>query len=67
MGLPVGRWFDGYARSHSDFEVELVDLAELGLPFVDEPRSTRRRPDAPIGSTNWNRRSPGGGYVRHDI
>ena len=41
VGLPVGRWFDGYARSHSDFEVELVDLAELGLPFVDEPNHPR--------------------------
>jgi NAD(P)H-dependent FMN reductase len=41
VGLPVGRWFEGFARSHSDFEVELVDLAELGLPFVDEPNHPR--------------------------
>jgi NAD(P)H-dependent FMN reductase len=41
VGLPVGRWFDARARAHGAFEVELVDLAELGLPFVDEPNHPR--------------------------
>lgn len=40
-GLPVGTWFDARARAHGAFEVELVDLAELGLPFVDEPNHPR--------------------------
>jgi NAD(P)H-dependent FMN reductase len=41
VGLPVGRWFDALARSHGAFEVELVDLLELDLPFMDEPSHPR--------------------------
>ncbi len=41
VGLPVGRWFDGQARAHGAFEVELVDLLELDLPFMDEPNHPR--------------------------
>ena len=36
-GEPVARWIDGLAREHGGFDVDLVDLAEVGLPFVDEP------------------------------
>ena len=43
VGLPVGRWFEGRARAHGGFEVEVVDLAELRLPFVDEPNHPRLR------------------------
>ena len=46
VGEPVGRWFDAHARAHGDFEVELVDLAELGLPFMDEPNHPRS--DRPV-------------------
>lgn len=35
---PVGEWFAALAAEHGGFEVTLVDLAELGLPFLDEPR-----------------------------
>jgi NAD(P)H-dependent FMN reductase len=41
VGLPVGRWLDGQARSHGAFEVELADLLEIGLPFMDEPNHPR--------------------------
>ena len=41
VGLPVGTWFDARARAHGVFDVELVDLAELGLPFMDEPNHPR--------------------------
>jgi NAD(P)H-dependent FMN reductase len=41
VGLPVGTWFDARARAHGAFEVELVDLAELRLPFMDEPNHPR--------------------------
>src|SRR5262245_35133742 len=41
VGLPVGRWFAERARAHGKFEVELVDLAEVGLPIFDEPRNPR--------------------------
>lgn len=41
VGLPVGRWFSGRARAHGAFEVEVADLLELDLPFMDEPNHPR--------------------------
>lgn len=37
VGEQVGRWFAGIALGHGGFEVRVVDLAELRLPFLDEP------------------------------
>jgi NAD(P)H-dependent FMN reductase len=45
VGLSVGRWFAGQARAHGAFDVEVVDLLELDLPFMDEPNHPR------LGST----------------
>jgi NAD(P)H-dependent FMN reductase len=36
-GLPVARWIDGLAGEDDRFETTLVDLAEVNLPFLDEP------------------------------
>jgi NAD(P)H-dependent FMN reductase len=41
VGLPVGRWFERVARKDGRFEIELVDLAELNLPFLNEPKHPR--------------------------
>jgi NAD(P)H-dependent FMN reductase len=40
-GLPIGEWVRDYASEQGDFDVELVDLAEVGLPFMDEPNHPR--------------------------
>ncbi|HSR24422.1 MAG TPA: NAD(P)H-dependent oxidoreductase, partial [Candidatus Eisenbacteria bacterium] len=37
VGLPVGQWVHRRAVEHPAFDVDLVDLADLGLPFLDEP------------------------------
>jgi NAD(P)H-dependent FMN reductase len=38
VGLPVGRWVTQTAAAHGGFDrVEVADLAELGLPMMDEP------------------------------
>lgn len=37
LGGEVGKWIEDYAKQNSDFEVEVADLAELNLPFLDEP------------------------------
>jgi NAD(P)H-dependent FMN reductase len=42
-GKPVGEWFVGLAQAHGGFEVELVDLAQVGLPLLDEPHHPRLR------------------------
>jgi NAD(P)H-dependent FMN reductase len=42
VGLPIGQWVHAEAVAHGGFsEVELVDLAEVNLPFMDEPNHPR--------------------------
>jgi len=36
-GGAIGTWFVDIARAHSGFEVDVADLAELDLPFHNEP------------------------------
>ena len=43
IGLPVAEWFYGRAVEHGGFELELVDLAVLELPLLDEPQHPRLR------------------------
>lgn len=43
VGLPVAQWFRDRAVAHGAFDSELVDLAELDLPFMDEPNHPRLR------------------------
>jgi NAD(P)H-dependent FMN reductase len=43
VGLPVARWFTERANEHGAFDVQVVDLAELELPFLDEPHHPRMR------------------------
>lgn len=37
-GPAVAAWFIDLARQDGQFEIETVDLAELGLPLLDEPK-----------------------------
>lgn len=37
VGGSVGAWFAQCAREHGGFEVDVADLAEIGLPMFDEP------------------------------
>jgi NAD(P)H-dependent FMN reductase len=43
VGLPVGEWFYERATAHGGFAPELVDLAVLDLPLLDEPSHPRLR------------------------
>jgi NAD(P)H-dependent FMN reductase len=43
VGLPVGSWFLERAKGHGKFSVELVDLKEINLPALDEPKHPRLR------------------------
>ncbi len=40
-GQPIANWFAGRARAHGGFDVEIADLAEIGLPLLDEPNHPR--------------------------
>ena len=54
VGLPVASWFDGRARAHGGFEVELLDLLELGLPFMDEPNHPRLKQYTKAHTKAWS-------------
>lgn len=41
VGRSIGDWFVDVAREHGGFEVDVADLAELALPFHDEPAHPR--------------------------
>ncbi len=43
VGRPIAEWFERRAHEHGGFDVEVVDLAELGLPLLDEPAHPRLR------------------------
>ena len=40
-GRVIGDWFAAQARSHGGFDVDVADLAEVNLPFHDEPSHPR--------------------------
>ncbi len=42
-GPAVASWFEGRARAHGAFDVEAVDLKDVGLPLYDEPDHPRLR------------------------
>jgi NAD(P)H-dependent FMN reductase len=41
QGPAVARWFHTQAEKHAGFELEVVDLAEVNLPLLDEPHHPR--------------------------
>lgn len=42
-GIGLARWFNQFANDHGGFESQLVDLAEVNLPLIDEPHHPRLR------------------------
>ena len=43
VGPSVAAWIADRAREHGGFDVQVTDLAELNLPFLDEPNHPRLR------------------------
>ena len=54
VGLPVAEWFRSVAEKHGGFTVELVDLAELNLPMMDEPNHPRLRQYVHEHTRRWS-------------
>jgi NAD(P)H-dependent FMN reductase len=53
-GIAVARWIEQLARQHGGFDVELVDLAEVGLPVFDEPNHPRLRRYVHQHTKDWS-------------
>ncbi|MDQ1708740.1 MAG: hypothetical protein QOG49_125 [Frankiaceae bacterium] len=56
VGLPVATWFTERARAHGGFEVDVIDLAEIDLPFLDEPHHPRLRKYTHEHTKAWSAR-----------
>ena len=55
VGLPVATWFTEHADDDGRFETELVDLAKLALPLLDEPKHPRLRQYTHDHTFAWSR------------
>jgi NAD(P)H-dependent FMN reductase len=56
VGLPVADWFAARAEAHGAFELDVVDLAELALPFMDEPNHPRLKRYEHQHTKDWSAR-----------
>lgn len=52
----LARWLHGLADAQGVFEVDVVELAELDLPFFDEPHHPRLRRYQHEHTKEWSRR-----------
>jgi NAD(P)H-dependent FMN reductase len=53
-GIAVARWVQQLAEAHGGFDVELVDLAEVGLPVFDEPNHPRMQRYTHQHTKDWS-------------
>ncbi|MRK00455.1 NADPH-dependent FMN reductase [Aeromicrobium sp. S22] len=54
-GHHVARWFEGRVHEHGGFEPVVADLAEIALPFFDEPRHPRLGDYAHQHTRDWSK------------
>jgi NAD(P)H-dependent FMN reductase len=55
-GLAVAEWFVERAEADAQFDVDVVDLAELDLPLLDEPNHPRLRQYTQEHTRDWSAR-----------
>jgi NAD(P)H-dependent FMN reductase len=57
IGPKVAEWIESAAREHAGFEeIDLVDLAEVNLPMMDEPHHPRLRQYVHQHTKDWSAR-----------
>lgn len=54
-GASVADWFAASARADERFDVEVLDLAEIGLPLLDEPNHPRLRTYEHEHTKQWSK------------
>ncbi|CAN5324418.1 NAD(P)H-dependent oxidoreductase [soil metagenome] len=55
-GEPVTEWVRNSAEATGDFEIDLVDLRELALPFMDEPNHPMKKQYTKPYTIAWSER-----------
>lgn len=56
VGIKVGEWFRAYALKDGRFDIDFIDLAEVGLPFMDEPNHPRLQKYTHQHTKEWSAR-----------
>lgn len=56
IGLPIAQWVRAEAEKTGLFEVDFVDLKELALPFMDEPKHPRLQEYTHEHTKTWSAR-----------
>lgn len=56
VGLPVAQWVHQRAGSDGRFDIDFVDLAELALPFMDEPQHPAKQQYTRPHTIAWSER-----------
>jgi len=56
IGLPISEWVRTAAEARDGVEVDFVDLAELALPFMDEPNHPSQRAYTKQHTIDWSAR-----------
>jgi len=56
QGPTVAKWAEGHARAHAAFATEVVDLAEINLPLLDEPEHPRFKKYTKPHTLAWSAR-----------
>jgi NAD(P)H-dependent FMN reductase len=55
-GEPITEWVRSAAEATGDFEIDVVDLRELALPFMDEPNHPSKRQYTKPYTIAWSER-----------
>ncbi|WP_069172170.1 NADPH-dependent FMN reductase [Streptomyces griseus] len=54
IGPAVADWFTAVAEKHGGFDIRVVDLAEVGLPLLDEPNHPSERLYTKQHTKDWS-------------
>ena len=55
-GLPIAQWVESVVKESGQFDIDFVDLAELALPFMDEPNHPSKRQYTKPHTIAWSER-----------
>ena len=55
-GISVANWFIDIAKKDTNFEVEVLDLEKINLPFLDEPQHPRLQEYTKEHTKDWSKK-----------
>lgn|SRR5690348_13317363 len=56
QGIAVAEWFRTEAEKHGAFDIDFIDMAEVALPFLDEPNHPRLKRYEHDHTKEWSAR-----------